>query len=310
MHLIIPYAAWAGVPQDALKSLDLPHLRQWLGQAQCILRDEDSEQPSPHMPHERAQARALGWPTSGPLPWAALAHPNNTSPQAWVTPCHWQIGMDQVVMLEPSVLNLSDEESRQLLQAMQVFLKEDGLEVAWHSASLWHASGEIFRNLQAASLDRVIGANTKSWITDGHLPASLRRLQSEMQMLLYNHPVNDARMAQGQFTVNSFWVHGAGALPADHAVPASPGVQVIDDLRGPAMQGDWPAWQTAWQRIDAEQLAPHLASNTHPLDLQLSLCSESAAHTYQRSNTSWLQRIGAALRRPDTSLALQALIAP
>jgi hypothetical protein len=34
----------------------------------------------------------------------------------------------------------------------------------------------------------------------------LQRLQSEMQMLLYNHPVNNARDARRQISVNSFWL--------------------------------------------------------------------------------------------------------
>ncbi|MFM1764286.1 MAG: hypothetical protein RIU71_49, partial [Pseudomonadota bacterium] len=36
---------------------------------------------------------------------------------------------------------------------------------------------------------------------------TLQRLQSEMQMLLYQHPVNDLRSQHGRWAVNSFWVH-------------------------------------------------------------------------------------------------------
>jgi len=305
MHLIIPYAAFAGVPDGALQNLELPHLRQWLGQAQCIHRDEDTpdEKPSPHMPHERAWARSLGWPAMSPLPWAAWTHPTRNEPQAWITPCHWQIGMDQVVMLDPQQLSLGDEESQQLLQAMQPFLQEDRLQVQWDSALRWHAMGNIFQDLSSTSLDRVIGANVKPWITDGHLPASLRRLQSEMQMLLYNHPINDARMARGQLTVNSFWVHGAGQLAAPASTAPDNDVVLVDALRTPTLRGDLQAWQAAWRQIDAQQLAPLLGRANG-----LSLCSESAAHTYQQTPATWLQRVGAVFRKPDTAATLKALI--
>ena len=304
MHLIIPYAAVAAWPQDALQSLELPHLRQLLAQAQCTQRDEDvpGEQPPPNMPHERVHMRCLGWPAMASAPWAALAHPEHSGPQAWITPCHWQIGMDQVVMLDPEVLNLSDQESQELLHAMQPFLQEDGLQVQWDSALRWHARASIFEHMLSTSLGRVMGANVKPWITDGHLPASLRRLQSEMQMLLYNHPVNDARMARGQFTVNSFWVHGAGQLPQPPS-SANPAV-LIDELRPHALRGDLQAWQAAWQRVDAQQLAP-LVGQAH---WHLSLCSESAAHTYEKTPASWLQRMVARFRQPDTASALQALM--
>ena len=311
MHLIIPYAALADATPDALHDLVLPHLRQLLSPMTCTHRDEEERdaKPSPHMPHERVWARHLGWPLDAPLPWAAWSQPDNPAPQAWITPCHWQIGMDQVVMLDPAHLQLSDPESRALLEAMQPYLQEDGLDVRWHSALRWHATASVFDNMQAASLERVSGANVKPWITDGHMPASLRRLQSEMQMLLYNHPVNEARLAQGRLTVNSFWVHGAGALPqtqaAQAAHKASP-ILVLDSLRGPALRGDLPAWQAAWREIDTTHLAP-LAQQAD-LRLRLSLCSETAAHTYQRSERSWLQRIGAVFQTPDTGRALQALI--
>ena len=306
MHLIIPYAAFAGVPLDTLRSLDLPHLGRLLQHMACTHRDAEDPHATacPHMPHERAKARALGWPDRGPLPWAAWANPDNTAPQAWITPCHWQIGMDQVTMLDPAFLGLGDAESQQLLQAMQPFLHEDGLQVQWHSALMWHASGTVFEGMQAASLDRVSGVNVKPWITDGHMPPSLRRLQSEMQMLLYNHPVNDARMAQGRLTVNSFWVHGAGRLPTPHTPMDHSKVLVLDGLRTAAQQGDGQAWQAAWQQLDAEHLAP--LTPTAPL--RLTLCSETAAHTYQHAPRSWWQRVTAAFQKHPTHTALQALI--
>ena len=48
---------------------------------------------------------------------------------------------------------------------------------------------------------------------------TLRRLQQEMQMLLYTHAVNEERARGGLLPVNSFWASGTGALPAEHAAP-------------------------------------------------------------------------------------------
>jgi len=268
-----------------------------------VLTDTEWDRPHPLMPHERALALALDWPDDGPWPWAAR-ETGTPGPQAWLTPCHWQVGMDQVVMLDPAQLHLSDQESRDLLQAMQPFLQEDGLDVQWHSALRWHATASVFDNMQAASLERVSGANVKPWITDGHMPPSLRRLQSEMQMLLYNHPINDARMAQGRLTVNSFWVHGAGTMPKTQAAQPNSEVRVLGSLREVALRGDLQAWLSAWRQIDTAHLAP-LAQQAH---LRLSLCSETAAHTYQRTERSWLQRLGSAFQKTNTAQALQALI--
>ena len=313
MHLIIPYAAsqhWRG--PEAWAGLPLPNLQVLLSllQRQQVWQDPD---PTPlHLPHERLQAQALGWPLEAPqLPWAAWQRAQqgltDTAPQAWMTPCHWQVGMDQVVMADPAHLRLSDEESQQLLQAMQPFLQEDGLHVTWHSALLWHAQGALLTDLSTASLDRVIGQNVKDWMPQHPAARPLQRLQSEMQMLFYNLPVNDARDARRQHTVNAFWLHGAGTLPA--ATPsAAPPVTVSDALRASALHGDLQTWRQAWQQLDATAVADLLQRLKATGQGTLSLCSEHAAHTYTAAPAAWHQKITRLFNKPSPAAALQALI--
>jgi len=266
-----------------------------------VLTDTEWDRPHPLMPHERALALALDWPDDGPWPWAAR-ETGTPGPQAWLTPCHWQVGMDQVVMLAPEALQLGDEESQQLLQAMQPYMAEDGLQVQWHSALRWLARGEMLDGVATASLARVSGTNIRPWITDGSLPTALRRLQSEMQMLLYNHPVNDARMARGQLAVNAFWLHGAGQ-PA--ASSASAEVRCIHELGDSVRQNDVQAWQAAWQKIDHELLAPLCQA---PAPLTLTLCSETTAQTWQSAPLAWHQRLMQRIRPVDTDAVLRALL--
>ena len=315
MHLIIPYAATVSpMGREALAALSLPHLQTLLSQMVCTSRAHEAEGAAePSLPHERVLAQALGWDQEQPMPWAAWTqahqgHPNPL-PQAWITPCHWQIGMDQVVMHDPAHLQLSDEESQALLQAMQPFLQEDGLQVTWHSALRWHAQGEMLADLPTASLDRVIGANVKHWMPDSAAARPLRRLQSEMQMLLYNRPVNDAREARRQLTVNSFWLHGAGAWP-NPAPESQDTPQLADGLRAAALHGPVQAWQSAWQQLDATVLAPAYQHLQATGQLRLSLCSEHAAHTYEALPASWQQRITRLFKKPSPAAALAALLTP
>ena len=303
MHLILSHAASHRWPEAELPALKLPHLQQLLVRMRHVqtLADLEWERPHPLMPHERALAQALGWPDNGPWPWAAR-DTGEAGPQAWITPCHWQVGMDQVVMLPPEALALTDEESRQLLQAMQPYMAEDGMQLQWHSALRWLARGQVLDGVASASLARVSGVNIRPWITDGSLPTTLQRLQSEMQMLLYNHPVNDARMARGLLTVNAFWLHGAGE-PSSAA--AATEVRCIDALDVPARQGHAQAWQAAWHRIDNEVLAPLAQAGA---DLTLTLCSETAAHTWRTQPQAWHQRLLQRLRTLDANAVLRQLL--
>lgn len=312
MHLIIPYAASHSLTAPhALASLQLPHLRALLALLQRQEVRQDSAETPLHMPHERLYAQALGWEENN-YPWAAWqCQSTNTQPQAWMTPCHWQIGMDQVVMLDPASLSLSDDESQQLLQAMQPFLQEDGLQVTWHSALKWHVQGDMLAGLNCASIDRVIGQNVKAWMPIGTAARPLQRLQSEMQMLLYNHPVNDAREAKRQYTVNAFWLHGAGMLP-EHTAAAGQAVTLSHALRSSALHGDVQAWQQAWQQLDATAVADLLQHVKATGQGTLSLCSEHTAHTYTAAPAAWYQRTTRTLTRlfnkPSPAAALQALI--
>jgi hypothetical protein len=135
----------------------------------------------------------------------------------------------------------------------------------------------------------------------------LRRLQQEMQMLLYTHPVNEARVQDGRLPVNSFWASGAGALPAG-ARPAMPaGLRVEDALHDPALLQDWPAWTAAWQQIDAregEQLLQELDTGR---PVALTLCGERRARTWRSGKAGWRQRLARAWSRPRTTDILETL---
>jgi hypothetical protein len=315
MHLIIPFAASHAITDFPMGSdWRLPHLQALLALMQRTQVLQDTPSAALHLPHERLQAQALGWsPDLMALPWAAwqCAQQANASgaAQAWMTPCHWQIGMDQVVMADPSHLHLSDDESQQLLHAMQPFLHEDGLQVTWHSALMWHAEGPLLADLPTASLDRVIGQNVKDWMPKHPAARPLQRLQSEMQMLLYNHPVNDAREARRQFTVNAFWLHGAGTLPLSSPSKAQD-VVVAPSLRSSALHGKAQDWQQAWAQLDASAVADLLEHVKATGQGTLSLCSEHTAHTYTPAPAAWHHRLTRLFNRPSPAAALAALITP
>jgi len=307
-HLIIPYAASRSPAlQDALLQLELPHLQALLQAFTRVRTDEDDlDEPGLSMPHERARAQALQLPgAEGAWPWAALANPDtNDQPQAYFSPCHWQIGIGQVVMLNPASLLLSESESQALLAAMQAFFTEDGLTVRYLSPTQWHVQGEMLRGLACASLDRVVGMNVNPWLPKSDSAKALRRLQSEMQMLLYNHPVNDARSAQRQLTVNSFWVHGAGVLTMK---PPAPAPHMAQALREPALREDAQAWMQAWREIDAT-LCADLRHRMGSRPVTLTLCSEHAAHTYQATAQSTLQQLWQRAHRLFQPLTLQTAL--
>ncbi|MEJ7929244.1 phosphoglycerate mutase [Ramlibacter sp. AN1015] len=285
-HLLVPFAACAGAGcGEQLQALELPALAALLAQ----LDPSETDAGTAHdlsMPHERVLARRAGlWERDGRVPNAAwemaLAEQDpGTAAWAWITPCHWAVGRDHIRMLPPHALDLPEDEARALLAAMAPYFAEDGITLAFRSPLRWLAHGEPLRELPCASLDRVSGAVVDDWLPRGDEARTLRRLQQEMQMLLYTHPVNEGREARGMPPVNSFWVSGAGALPPG-AAPALPaGLQVFEGLREPALAGDWPAWAAAWHGLDAGVLAGLRAALDRGEPVSLTLCGAASARTW------------------------------
>ena len=66
---------------------------------------------------------------------------------------------------------------------------------------------------------------------------------------------------------------------------------VLDDLRAHILRGDVQGWRAAWQLLDTRLPAPDTPG------LQLTLCSESAAHLWQARPAHWLARLQKALHQ-------------
>ena len=313
IHLLIPFAK-AEDPgcAQAMQDLRLPALRQLL--ARLDLGESDAGAASDlSMPHERALARAIGLPAQdGRIPWAAweqrLAGKDPGSmPWAWLTPCHWEVGMDHVRMHAPAHLGLSPAHSRAMFEAMRPYFEEDGVVLTWEAPHRWLAQGEMFLDLPCASLDRVAGRLVDHWLPRRPGAGALQRLQQEMQMLLYTHPANAEREEAGLKPVNSFWVSGAGALP-DRAPARMPsGLQVEGRLREAALEGHWTGWAEAWRQVDAQVLPRLLAALDQGRPVTLTLCGERSARSWVHSNSGWWRRAASLLRTPDVASTLEAL---
>lgn len=258
-HLVLPYAALPDSScQHLLRSLDLPHLAQLLRRLRPAAVDEgpsDSAIP----PHERAVAAAWGLQPAQPA-WAALDQGLSDAPCAWLTPCHWTAGPDQVRMDDPAAVVLEQADAQALHALLQPWFAEDGLQLDIVQPQRWCVRGAALAQLQTASLDRVLLRDVTPWMPPAATARVVHRLHSEVQMLLYNAPFNDQRAERGLAPINAFWLHGAGQLNSATLAQARQRqaqvqLQVVDSLRQTALHQDWPAWQAAWLAADTGPVA-------------------------------------------------------
>ena len=309
MHLLIPYAyCHQEACRQAFHRLTLPKLRQLLTrlQADPAADTDGGDEWTLSPPHERVQARALGLPSGdGLIPWAAWqtlqTPPQQLAPlashDAWgfLSPCHWQAGMDRLTMQGPDLPELNEAESRALMGTLAEFMQQDGIALHFDRADRWRVHGELLRELPSASLDRVLGQDLAPWLTRQGDTTAWQRLQSELQMLLYAHPVNDERAARGAPIINSVWLHGTGSLPerSGQAIKADSTLIVAEQLRAKALAQDWPAWGCAWQELDATQCVDLLAQALRGDTVRLTLCGQRQARSWVAQNPTLTRRLKA-----------------
>ena len=310
MHLLIPYAFSSSEGcAAALTTLKLPQLEKLLARLTPDLLDTgDNASLSP--PHERALARALGLPLSdGLIPWAAWqALQSGLGGGAWafITPCHWHVGSKHAAMGGMTLPAFSQSDSRTLLAAMQPYFAEDGIELHYGQPNCWLARSDLFDGLPSAALERVVGRDVQTWLPVGPKAATVQRLQAEMQMLLYHHPLNDERAAHGLVPVNSFWLSGSGVL---HELPATPtdAPVVVNTLRDAALNEDWAAWAQAWREIDGTECAALRSALARGEPVQITLCGERNAQGFRGTQQSTFKRLLGLFETQQAATVLETL---
>ena len=307
MHLLVPFASDdSEACRHVLRDLSLPNLARLLTRLEPMARDE-REASSFSPPHERALAAARGWRGSdGALPFAAhsaLADGVSAGSLAWglVTPAHWQLGRDHATMIDPAQLHLSEADSRALFATVRELFESEGFIVAWGAADRWYIGRDGLEGFATASLDRVIGRNVDGWLgeTRSDMGRLVRRLQSEVQLVFYEHPVNDAREERGEAVVNSFWLSGCGHVQVANAA-AEPRVET--SLRVPLLAGDWAAWAEAWQAVDVGPIARWAQG-----DGALTLCGERSALRLETRPRSLLHRLRSRWNSAEPHALLEGL---
>ena len=313
MHLLIPFvSALSEASSHVLRDLHLPNLARLLARLTPAAADSGDEYTlSP--PHERALAAAWGWRgEDGALPFAAHAAMLDgvaVGELAWglVTPAHWHVGRDHVTLADPTALQLTEAESRAAFEAVRELFESEGFTLVWGASSRWYAAHESLADLPCAALDRVIGRNVDLWIRPGaraNPQARLvRRLQSEVQLLLYPHTINEERERRGALTLNSFWLSGCGRRQA----LASNDVVVNDTLRAPLLAQDWAAWADAWRALDSGALASLLMETQAGKPASLTLCGERKAQRFDNTSRSLWQQLGSRFNSPEPHTILETL---
>ncbi len=304
VHVLIPYVhTGLAACDDLLPQLPLPQWRALLSRLHThppLIRDDFDRST----PLECVLAQAYGWPIEdGGLPFAALLAAQAGLPLAGIgwgrlTPMHWHAGRDHLTAV-PLVPDADDEaDLRELFVVAQDVFTSVGWRLEWLHADTWLLGHASLVHLPTASVDRVLHRNPDAWMPDHPAAGTLKRLQMELQMLWYEHPVNDRRSARGALPINTVWLSDCGAYRAPQA-GAEHDVVVVDVLRRGCWRGDAQAWAQGWQHIEtdiADMLRRRLDEGQ---DVCVTLCALRASRTWGPQGRPWWRRLVGARHASD-----------
>jgi len=127
----------------------------------------------------------------------------------FATPVHLMAGRDSFYMGDTAV-EIAHAESKALMESLNQHFAADGYHF-YCLDDVWFLGLDDDPKITTAHIDNVKGQDVAPYLPQGEGASVWNKLQTEMQMLLFSHPVNQAREAQGLPMINSLWCYGLGA---------------------------------------------------------------------------------------------------
>lgn len=292
-HLLIPSLfppAALTRENDPLHGAKAPALQTLLAHGSC------SQTPASDMEGWLCETfgvpRQLDYPVA---PLSAMADGIDAKNGYWLRadPIHLAVERDQLILTECSTFALSHAESENLIATLNQHFSADGLHFCAVHPLRWYLRLEQTPDVATQALYQVAGFNIHAHLPRGPEELRWRALINEVQMLLFEHPVNVARENRGEPPINSVWLWGGGTLPTvsgckfdavwsndalahglamasnttHHALTDSAGewlaqagpgnhLLVLESLRPAALYGTPHAWRERLEQLERQWFAP------------------------------------------------------
>lgn len=204
-----------------------------------------------------------------------------------VEPIHLAAGLDDLRLVFPPAL--SADESSQLFTSVQLLMSVAGFELHREPASdrwfMWCASQYQWLTYSPRS---GFARRLHDIMPRGDHAPELRRLMTEVQMLLHAHPVNEQRARRGLPAINSLWFWGDAELElVSQPLPLHvvSNEAYVKGLCEHLHQACWPIPETLSSLLQAD--------NMHDLEQWLLVLPAAPLPAYEQTLVElndWLQR--------------------
>lgn len=218
LHLIVPGVCGPLADTETLKSSTA--VKDWTG----LLSRAHCRSSSSNI-HE-VIASLFNLSIAGDFPSAALSLLANDQYDPAMSymcadPVHLQADLDSAILTSSVDLDIMENESAALCEALNQHFFQDGLRFIRLGKDDWIVASKDEIQVSTTPLSEATGRNVNFILPKDRDATSWKQVLTEAQMLMHTHDVNEQREKQGRQPVNSLWFHGSGKLPVTSACRVS-----------------------------------------------------------------------------------------
>lgn len=255
-------ALWSALQQQA------PNLCAWLGSSRGTVRAHDSLvarctalehlliSQSGFKP-TRQQAMGAGMALILALQEGFWQQAPSNDPFWLVELVHITPGREGASLLPARLLNINPAESEALFQSLLPYMGDNPFGFKPLSPYHWQVTGNTSLPAPVATPELIFETTVQDWWDTSKIGRAWRQWANEIQMLWFDHPVNQQRQTNNLPPVNAVWLMG-GATGAQlpHARQIASGSLtlpiVLTQLESSFKAQDWQQWLTDIETIDQE----------------------------------------------------------
>ena len=200
----------AVLPQGSYPLAKTPGLRRWLSRGEVTARAADRE-----LLLDVLAAAGLAPPDAG---LAALRYAGQVgvAPDGWIAaadPAHLETRLRHLVLRPFPAGEVAPGELAAIFASLNAVFADDGFNFEQADGNGYLRTASPVSTAEC-SADCAAGRLPDEFMPAGDAAATFHRLQSEIQMLLHEHPVNQQRRQSGKPAINTLWLWGGGKLIA------------------------------------------------------------------------------------------------
>ena len=148
------------------------------------------------------------------LAWQQAGNRVGSAYWLYAAPVHLVLQRDSFSLAAPAPLLLENDEATALTSDFNQHFASDGMQFFWYE-TIWFLSLQSNPHIETTAPETALNKDISTYLPTGTGAIQWAAFQNELQMLLFEHPVNQAREAKRLPVINSIWCYGGGQLASD-----------------------------------------------------------------------------------------------